>query len=355
MGQSQRPFLGYVHSFRGFAIINVVMIHCLGLSLSAANHFVPDPRNPLFIITETLFHGSTIYFALISGLLFSSILRGRGYARFYRAKALNVVMPYLVFTALFTMICPPGPEGLFVIRADWQNYAPDVFSNFMLGQAQFTYWYIPVLLFLFALTPALRFITSDKRLGYTAPVLILAAPLMFSRTAMVLSFTTLVYFTGAYTAGVFLGQDIEQKLSWISDRYRFLLAFVILSSAVIVYLQWYEIEYIGPISMLESLYYIQKLALSAVILVWLRGMADDQPRWLSSLANGAFSIYFLHMIFILLALGFVYPLLFATGYYQLNIIAGAFGMLLITLSLSSGFIFASRIVFGKYSRMMVGS
>ena len=355
MHQTQRPFLGYVHSFRGFAIINVVMIHCLGISLSVANHFIPDPGNPLVIINETLFHGSTIYFALISGLLYSSVLRPRGYAKFYRGKLLNVVMPYLVFTALFTMINPPGPEGIFVLRANWQTYAPDVFNNFVLGQAQFTYWYIPVLFFLFALTPALRFVTSDNKPAKAALILILAAPLLFSRTATHLSATTLVYFTGAYTAGLFLGQDIERKLVWISDRWRYLLVTVILSSIVIVYMQLINFEFIGPVSMLESVYYIQKLALSALMLAWLRSMADNQPCWLAGFANSAFSIYFLHMIFILFAIGLVYPLLSSTGYYQLNIVAGAFGVLLLTLGLSTVIIQTARFVFGKYSRIMVGS
>jgi peptidoglycan/LPS O-acetylase OafA/YrhL len=355
MNPSQKPFLGYVHSFRGFAIINVVMIHCLGISLSVANHFVPDPGNPLFILNETLFHGSTIYFALISGLLFSSILCPRGYVKFYRGKILNVVMPYLVFTALFTMINPPGPEGIFVLRGDWQTYASDVFNNFVFGQAQFTYWYIPVLFILFALTPALRFITSDARLGNTALILVLAAPLLISRTSTHLSFATLVYFTGAYTAGVFLGQDIEKKLAWINNRWRLLLAIIAVTTIAIVYMQWAGFEFIGPVSILESTYYVQKLALSTIMLVWLRSMADHQPRWLAGFANSAFSIYFLHMIFIVLAIGLVYPLLSATGYYQFNIIAGAFGVLVFTLGLSGMIIYAAHFVFGKYSRIMVGS
>jgi len=355
MDPSQKAFLGYVHSFRGFAIINVVMIHCLGISLSVANHFIPDPGNPLFILNETLFHGSTIYFALISGLLFSSILSPRGYVKFYRGKILNVAMPYLVFTAVFTMINPPGPAGIFVLRSDWWNYAPDVFSNFVFGRAQFTYWYIPVLFILFALTPALRFITSDARPGNTALVLVLTAPLLFSRTATHLSCTTLVYFTGAYTAGVYLGYDIDRKLAWISGRWRLLLAAVVVSSIAIVYMQWTGIEFFGPVSVLESVYYIQKLALSAIILVWLRTMADNQPRWLAGFANNAFSIYFLHMIFILLAIGLLFPLLSVTGYHQFNIIAGAFGVLLLTLGISGVIIYAAHFVFGKYSRIIIGS
>jgi hypothetical protein len=120
-------------------------------------------------------------------------------------------------------------------------------------------------------------------------------------------------------------------------------------------MQWAGFEFIGPVSILESTYYVQKLALSTIMLVWLRSMTDHQPRWLAGFANSAFSIYFLHMIFIVLAIGLVYPLLSATGYYQFNIIAGAFGVLVFTLGLSGMIIYAAHFVFGKYSRIMVGS
>ena len=61
------------------------------------------------------------------------------------------------------------------------------------------------------------------------------------------------------------------------------------------------------------------------------------------------------MILIMLSTGIVYPLLSATGYHQFNIIAAAIAMLLITLILSTVIIRAARFVFGRYSRIVVGS
>ena len=71
---SNNGFLGYVHSFRGFAILNIVAIHAVVVALIVPADWNPDPAAPLYVLNETLFHDSTLYFALISGILFSSIL-----------------------------------------------------------------------------------------------------------------------------------------------------------------------------------------------------------------------------------------------------------------------------------------
>ena len=59
-------YLGYVHSFRGFAILNIVAIHALAIALVVPADWKPDITSPLFVLNETLFHDSTLYFALIS-------------------------------------------------------------------------------------------------------------------------------------------------------------------------------------------------------------------------------------------------------------------------------------------------
>ena len=55
----------------------------------------------LSAVSESLFHDSTIYFALISGLLFSA-LQSRGWSAFCSNKLANVISPYVVMTLLFT-------------------------------------------------------------------------------------------------------------------------------------------------------------------------------------------------------------------------------------------------------------
>ncbi|MEQ9299328.1 MAG: hypothetical protein RIF33_12225, partial [Cyclobacteriaceae bacterium] len=72
-------FLGYLHSFRGIAIIQIVLIHSIVAAFLGANGFELDFTHPLVIANEVLFHDSTLYFAIISGLLYTAILKSRGY------------------------------------------------------------------------------------------------------------------------------------------------------------------------------------------------------------------------------------------------------------------------------------
>ncbi len=80
--KNQPSFLGYLHSFRGFAIINIVAIHAFGYAIFITNKNSFDPKDPIDIANGLLFHNSTIYFAVISGILFSVVLKSKGYKRF---------------------------------------------------------------------------------------------------------------------------------------------------------------------------------------------------------------------------------------------------------------------------------
>jgi fucose 4-O-acetylase-like acetyltransferase len=116
-------YLGYVHSFRGFAILNVVAVHALALAVIIPRNWAADPTAPLSVLSETLFHDSTVYFALISGLLFSSILRARGYRNFYQSKARYVLIPYIVCTIVFSLMrWDETGAGVMAWPPSWSNY-----------------------------------------------------------------------------------------------------------------------------------------------------------------------------------------------------------------------------------------
>jgi len=57
---SSNGFLGYVHSFRGFAILNIVAIHALAFAQLIPADWELDKTTPLYVLTETLFHDSTL-------------------------------------------------------------------------------------------------------------------------------------------------------------------------------------------------------------------------------------------------------------------------------------------------------
>lgn len=104
---SNDSFLGYLHTFRGFAIINIVFIHCVVAAFLAVDQM---DVHPIPIWNELLFHDSTLYFSFISGLLFTAILQKRGYNKFYLSKARNVILPYAFLTLLITVLKFLTPE-----------------------------------------------------------------------------------------------------------------------------------------------------------------------------------------------------------------------------------------------------
>ena len=87
-----------IHAFRGFAILNVMAIHMFAFLLMAAEK-VEQPANQAIAIlgrsNKTLFHDATLYFTIISGILYSAVLKERGYKRFYLSKLSYVVIPYI--------------------------------------------------------------------------------------------------------------------------------------------------------------------------------------------------------------------------------------------------------------------
>jgi surface polysaccharide O-acyltransferase-like enzyme len=354
-------FLDYVHSFRGFAILNIVAIHALAIAIIIPVNFDPDPTAPMYVFNEMLFHDSTLYFAMISGLLFSSILRSRGYRRFYQSKMVYVLSPYVFCTVVFSVLrWNTEGTGLLALPPDISDYLGSIVPNLLSGEAQFTYWYIPVLLFMFAITPLLSILARAKSWAAVPVWIIMLLPLVFSRPVFEegvnqVNAGTLIYFTGAYTLGLYLGDRLEARLDAIALYRKPLLAVAVVTSLVLVILGFTEINRFGFFSLQESIFYVQKLCLAALVLLWLRGLGENQPRWLTTFANEAFTIYFLHICFMLLLAEIFWKPLHNTEYQPLSIYLSGPIYFAVALTMSMLVVYLVRLVFGKRSRMLIGS
>ena len=354
-------YLGYVHSFRGFAILNVVAVHAFAMAVLIPRNWVSDPTGPLTVFSETLFHDATVYFALISGLLFSSILRTRGYRSFYRSKAMNVLLPYIVCTLVFSaMRWDETGTGILAWPSSWSDYIDSILPNLMHGGAQFTYWYIPVLLVLFAITPLLSVLTTAKSYAAIPGWLVMLAPLVFSRPEFAEGVSqtgagTIIYFTGAYTVGVYLGNHLEPLLDRIAAYRKFLIAAAVLSTAILIELQLAQVNRFGGYSLQESIFYIQKISLAALVLLWLRTLEARQPRWLTYFADEAFSIYFLHVFFILLLADLAYALVHNPAFLPWSVYVVGPMYIAFALAMSVLVVRLMRLLFGKNSRLLIGS
>lgn len=361
--KDQTSFLGYLHSFRGFAILNIVFIHAFAYTLFLSNDNSFDLKDPFFLANEVLFHNSTIYFAIISGILFSVVLKSKGYNRFYSSKLKNVLFPYLFLTLLFSIFDPifePPIIEPFGLQPDFVSYLNAAFTNFIFGTAQFTFWYIPILIFLYLVTPLLDYLMNIEKWGALISLVIISLPLAISRVEVMdmeeyqLSLSTMIYFTGAYAAGIYFGNHPEKRFSWVKNNMVLFVLIALLSSIGLVYFQLAEINKFGGWSLMSTLYYVQKMSISGIVIVLFKNMGTRQPNWLNPLASYAFVIYFLHALFLDLLIDSLLPLITMHEIAPLNwILAGSlFLSLSIALSMLIGKIFKK--LFGKSSKLLVG-
>ena len=274
-------FLPEVHAFRGVAILCVVCAH---IGPVERWHVSTEGFQTL---SHILWHDSTLFFSLVSGLLFSIVLSTRGWGPFFYGRLRNVGAPYAIATLIATATTIPIDDS--------GGFPEQVFRNFVFGTAQFSYWYMPILSALYALTP-LTWWLAKHHPRYL--IVVCALPLVFARTGITVSAKSVVYFWGAYAVGIYVGLDYERSLETIRRRWPTLLAVVVLSSAALIAYPTIrqEAPRFAPIFVEESLFYIQKLAAAALILFALRVHLNRPPRWLAMCSVAAFTIYFYHIL-----------------------------------------------------------
>jgi len=353
---SEPGFLDYVHSFRGLAILKIVLGHAMAAAfIGVYGQF--DDSHLVLMTSEIFYHDSTLYFAIISGLLFSKILKQKGYVHFYKSKLKHILLPYLFVTIVFTLTkidfnhFSGFNEGLgYVLHKIW--------LNFVFGQASFAFWYIPVLLFLYVITPVLDFLQTDNSFSKYLFFIIILMPLLISRIPIMreynLRFETLVYFTGAYSLGMFLGSHLNKNLVLIKTNRVLILIIAIISTIGLFYLYMAKIDVVGYVNIKETIFYIQKTCLTLLFLLFFYTYSK-QPEFLKPIARDSFSIYFLHgpILYVILPLCvFVFKDIIIK---PLTVVFSAIVLFILSVFISRIIVFLFKNIFGKYARMIIGA
>jgi len=349
---NSNSFIAHLHAFRGFAILNVVGAHCWSFMIFWTGDLSSEAIKWLFWFTETIFHGSTIYFAIISGLLFSKILKSRGQSAFYKSKFYNVLLPYVLVTLVLTAYYWP----YFLQNPEINNTLTDFIrvasNNIFTGSGAIHFWYIPVLTVMFLITFLLSWLQQNSN---KATWLLMLFPLVISRSPFpdFLKPQSFVFFIGAYVVGIAMGRHYDRVKQWLSNNLKavFLVAITTSVTIYLTYSNGYEPE--GFYSVRQSLIYLQKIAISLLVLHWFSAKEQHLPQWLSTLGNYAFAIFFLHVVFIDLIIQSVRGVLASSRTVELialfgsfNFIAGILGSILVAAIVKQ--------LLGKYSRKIVG-
>lgn len=293
---TNKTFLADIHAFRGIAILTIVGAHAWSFLIFWTGSLDASLK-PVFWLTESLFHGSTLYFAIISGILFQRILINKSWQQFYQSKFNYVLLPFLLMSLLYTGVYWQYQADAAAQRGEeisfWLNYLGSLPG----GNASIHFWYIPLLMFLFAITPLLKYLHQNA--AWTMLVLAIL-PLLVSRSPFpdFLMPQSFVYFTGAYALGMLIGKHHQQILRKVQDYWQWLLA-AVLCLTVMLYLQYAtDFQPFSWISLRQSMVYMQKVGI-ALLLIWaLHKIAHRIPGWMTTLGDYAFAIFFLHVIFV---------------------------------------------------------
>ena len=356
--QKENPagFLNFLHSFRGFAIISIVSGHAVSALYITAYHKY-NWSDPILYINEILFNQCTLYFALISGLLFSAVLKERSYTKFYKNKILFVFLPYLFFTIFYSFVKFKRYNLIYIDQID--QVLNNLFANLLFGGGNFVLWYIPVLFGLYILTPLFSFLLRHKKQTNVILWLIILIPLISSCIKFQIMYEFIVikiiYFSGAYVLGMYLGENIESSLNWVK-LYLFQILFIVfVSSILLFYLHYYNIHKYGRINILEAVYYIQKIFLAGVILVLFKNLGQLQPLWLSKVAVDSTPIYFIHGAIVYSCASLFLFIHVDKTYALLTIFSGAIALTVFTIIVSMLISALIKKIFGKTSRFIMGA
>jgi peptidoglycan/LPS O-acetylase OafA/YrhL len=282
-------FLQQIHYFRAFAIVNIVFAHAWGIP-EVYKEVQNTAFEGIYIARAIIFHGSTLYFLLISGFLFYYLSPKFSLKRYYRNKLFNVIAPYICMTSLVLIVLTdafiPPASTLF-------DSFKKIIEVFICGKAQTQYWYMPFIALIFVISPLL--LKIPKKIFFKITVIASLLPLLGSRTGINVSVGQYLYFFPVYLQGMCIAMDYSGFIALINRRKKAFIAVAILSSIGLLCLQG-KGYYVSLINITESLYYLQKLSIAFLIMIAFEKLEHKNIPLLNNLATYSFAIFFTHLL-----------------------------------------------------------
>jgi probable poly-beta-1,6-N-acetyl-D-glucosamine export protein len=193
----KQKFINSINYFRGLAIIIIVLGHSYDLA-----HWNTSGNFEAFIHALSL--NGTVYFVFISGFLYYHIFYHKfNYKKFMIKKSQYVLLPYLLISLI--------PILLTVFLDNGGEILPDNLKNqpflailwyFATGAIINAYWYIPMVMLLFSVSPLVNLIIKYNKI-LEAFFLLLPVSLIVHRPIDNLNaFHSLIYFFPVYILGI---------------------------------------------------------------------------------------------------------------------------------------------------------
>ena len=292
----KKRFLNSINYFRGIAIVIIVAAHSYGI----ANWNVY--QNPSLF--EQFFYAlnlnGSVFFIFISGFLYHHIFYPRfSYRKFIVKKAKYVLVPYLV--------CSIIPILYAVFVNSQGSFLPDSLKDKPLwailwflatGRAVYAYWYIPMIMLVFAISPLINQLIKSKYFLYIILGLIPLSMMVHRPLHNMNPLHSLVYFIPVYLLGIY--SSIHQKKIYTFLKSNKIKIAILLLAIALGLIQITIFDVSGNFSKgfwsitVPDVNLLQKILLCFLLMSFLDNYEDADITAMKKTADTSFAIYFIH-------------------------------------------------------------
>jgi surface polysaccharide O-acyltransferase-like enzyme len=278
---TKKIFLKNMNYLRGFAILNIIIIHIWTIPILYVEDGSIYPKI-INVTKEILFHDSSIYFIFISGF-FLKYLSFSSPLQYYKIKLKTILLPYIFLSSTLFFL------RLFI---DGIEFPLTVFFRYIfMGEAQVQYWYIPFIATIFLISPVLLKI-PNKTLLLMLPILLIL-PLIGTRTGTIISLGQYVYFLPIYILGILCAANYERFMALIERRLLLLISAIITSTFLIIIVMLFEPKFLF-VNLYESFHYLQKISILLFFIVFFKRIEHIDINILNVFAKYSFALFFVH-------------------------------------------------------------
>lgn len=305
----KKEFLNYIHLFRGLSILFIVIGHFI--------HLFSWEINPFFEkLMFNFIKNGTVMFIIISGFLFQYLSSKFNYKQFIFKKIKFIFLPYLISSTPFL--------GYFFLTRFLKQSEPTlilfkkVFLYILIGNHLNSYWYIPMIVLVFLISPIILQVVNWKHFTKILPFLLLGSSIIHRPWNSSNPFHSLLYFLPVFMFGMIMCKFRKNVMSMLNNNILFVwIGFVVL---LLIQTCFYEISGNIHIHALRDVFSVpvdvllfQKIFLTLLFFHYLQLAKEKSQKILSFFADISFGIFFLHPYIF-----YHFDQIFEDGFFEVN-------------------------------------
>ena len=278
-------FLSYIHDFRGIAILLIVSSHIL----------MEDMDNTFYRIMSAIFLNSTIFFVFVSGFLFQHLAFKYDVKTYWKRKIKGIVIPYILISIPAILLRIKDTPAYIIENhpeyASWGIFHKVAYM-YLTGSHLLPFWFIPMIILFFAISPLLVYLDKTKWIYWLLPVFMIISA-FYSRddiTQINDTFRMFAHFFSVYLLGMFYSR-YKDEIASLMDK---IWPMAYLIGGVLLVITCFEIPYVTEVI------FFQKIVLCFVCVHLLKRYEGKMPQFLDFLAKISFGIYFVHYYIVII-------------------------------------------------------